>query len=169
MEIDGRIPTLDRLFRHMAWANAQLLASLHELPPDAYQLSLPHDEWTVAAISKHLVSAAGGYASALDREPSEMPAAEPTAAIDFKNLGELCARFDARLRQAAILPEAKVSRVRDGVTIYRARSTILGQSIHHATEHRAQIASILSLHQIAGLDLDELDLWAYSDAEGLGD
>lgn len=153
----------------MAWANAQLLATLHELPPGAYQLSLPHDEWTVAAISKHLVSAAGGYAAALDGKSSAAQISVPVEAHEFLELAGLCESFDARLRQAAILPEAKVSRVRDGVTIYRARSTILGQSIHHATEHRAQIASILSLHQIAGLDLDELDLWAYSDAEGLGD
>jgi hypothetical protein len=37
-----------------------------------------------------------------------------------------------------------------------------------ATEHRAQIAGALSTNGIDALDLDELDLWAYSNAEGLG-
>lgn len=169
METDGRAPTLDRLFRHMAWANAHLIAIMQDLPSSAYQLSLPNDEWTIVAISEHLVSAAGGYAAALDDESSTTQISAPTKAGEFLDLAVLCASFDARLRDAAKVPDAKVSRTREGVTIYRARSTILGQSIHHATEHRAQIASILSLHQVPGLDLDELDLWAYSDAEGLGD
>jgi hypothetical protein len=50
----------------------------------------------------------------------------------------------------------------------RARSTVLAQAIHHATEHRAQIAGALAAHGIDALDLDELDVWAYGDAEGLG-
>jgi uncharacterized damage-inducible protein DinB len=66
------------------------------------------------------------------------------------------------------MPEAMTTYVREGRTIVRARSTILGQSIHHATEHRAQIADILSLHGVKAIDLDEMDVWAYSDAEGLG-
>jgi len=50
----------------------------------------------------------------------------------------------------------------------RARSTILGQAIHHATEYRAQVAAALATHGIDAINLDALDLWAYSDAEGLG-
>lgn len=57
---------------------------------------------------------------------------------------------------------------REGKAIHRARSTILGQSIYHATEHRTQIADIFSLHGIRAIDLDEMDVWAYGDAEGLG-
>jgi hypothetical protein len=46
---------------------------------------------------------------------------------------------------------------------------VLGQSIHHATEHRAQIAGALVAHGIKALDLDALDVWALGDAEGLGE
>ena len=52
--------------------------------------------------------------------------------------------------------------------VLRARSTILGQAIHHATEHRAQIAGALATNGIDVIDLDALDVWAYADAEGLG-
>ena len=44
-----------------------------------------------------------------------------------------------------------------------------GPAIHHATEHRAQIAGALAAHGIDAIDLDELDLWAFGDAEGLGE
>mgnify|MGYP001358273722 CR=1 FL=1 len=37
-------PTLDRLLRHMAWANAQLIARLAEQPGDALGLTAPMNE-----------------------------------------------------------------------------------------------------------------------------
>jgi len=49
----------------------------------------------------------------------------------------------------------------EGKLVKRWRSTILSQSIHHATEHRAQIASALESKGFTPVDLDELDLWAY--------
>ena len=168
MEMPEKNSTLDRLFRHMAWANANLLTALQGLPKDSYQLSLPHDDWTVGAITEHLVRAAGGYAGALDGVPADDESNVPSAAGDFTEMIARCARFDERLRVASTFAEGKVTRIRDGVQISRARSTVLAQSIHHATEHRAQIASILSLHQVPGVDLDELDLWVFGDAEGLG-
>ena len=45
--------------------------------------------------------------------------------------------------------------------VKRWRSTILSQAIHHATEHRAQIASALEAKGFTPIDLDELDLWAF--------
>jgi uncharacterized damage-inducible protein DinB len=168
MENTERNSTLDRLFRHTAWANIQLFTTLSKLPTQSYGYSLPHDEWTVAAIAQHFVRSAGGYATALDKVEAGIDVPLPKNSDDFLELVRICAIFDARLREAATVPDALVTRVRDGVTITRARSTVVSQSIHHATEHRAQIASILSLHQVVGVDLDELDVWAYGDAEGLG-
>ncbi len=37
----------------------------------------------------------------------------------------------------------------------------LSQANHHATEHRAHIASALEEKGFAPVDLDERDLWAY--------
>ncbi|MBC7462645.1 MAG: hypothetical protein H7227_00075 [Actinobacteria bacterium] len=168
MDTTGLNWTLDTLFRHMAWANANLLTTLQGRPKVSYHLSLPHDDWTVVAITEHLVRAAGGYAGALDGVPADDETNVPSATGDFTEMIARCAAFDERLRVASTFPEGRVTRIRDGVQVSRARSTVLAQSIHHATEHRAQIASILSLHQLPGIDLDELDLWAYRDAEGLG-
>lgn len=168
MDMTGSSSTLEALFRHMAWANANLLTTLQELPKDSYLLSLPHDDWTVAAITEHLVGAAGGYAGALDDVSADNKTNVPSLTEDLTEMIARCAGFDERLRLASMVPEGRVTRIRDGVEISRARSTVLAQSIHHATEHRAQIASILSLHQVPGIDLDEIDLWAYRDAEGSG-
>ena len=83
------------------------------------------------------------------------------------DLAAQCAAYDARLRVQAAMPDGPAAYPYFGKA-RRARSTILGQAIHHATEHRAQIAGALSTNGIDAIDLDALDVWAYGDAEGLG-
>lgn len=160
-------PTLDRLLRHMAWANAALIATLAELPDSALALASPRNEWSVARILNHLVSAAGGYAARLEGKPRLAQARSPATAAELRAVAERCAGYDARLLAQAALPEGAAAYADPG-EIPRARSTVLGQAIHHATEHRAQIAGALSTNGIDAIDLDALDLWAYGEAEGLG-
>lgn len=159
---------LDRLFRHMAWANQSLLAKLKQVPSDVLELSLENEEWRVATIVEHFVRSAGFYVSRVTGDPLPTDILRPVNSVDLDELARRCAEFDEHLRVLATMPEGMTTYVREGRTIVRARSTILGQAVHHATEHRAQIADILSFHGIKVLDLDDLDVWAYSDSEGLG-
>ena len=62
-------PTLDRLLRHMAWANAGLIERLAECSDEALALASPRNEWTVAMILQHLVDAADRYAARLEGVP----------------------------------------------------------------------------------------------------
>ncbi len=161
-------PTLDRLFRHMAWANQIMFEKLQEVPVDSLGLSAENKEWTVSVIVQHLVGAAGNYGARVLGEAAPSGINAPSTRADLLELAQRCGEFDARLRDLASHPDEITTYQREGKTIRRARSTILAQSIHHATEHRAQVADILSLHGIRAIDLDEMDLWAYGDAEGLG-
>jgi uncharacterized damage-inducible protein DinB len=160
-------PILDRLLRHMAWANAALFARLAELPEEALALASPRNEWTVAMIAEHIETAAGRYAARLEGVARPERVTPPTTAAEVVELAARCAVHDARIRAQAALPEGPAGYPEPGAEI-RARSTILGQAIHHATEHRAQIAGALSTNGIDVIDLDALDVWAYGDAEGLG-
>ena len=160
-------PTLDRLLRHMAWANATLIAQLAALPDSALATASPRNEWAVGRILGHLVSAAGGYAARLEGGPRLPKTEPPTTTAELQALAERCADYDARLRAQAALPEGTAA-YPGADEIPRARSTVLGQAIHHATEHRAQIAGALSTNGLDAIDLDALDLWAYGEAEGLG-
>jgi uncharacterized damage-inducible protein DinB len=167
MDSEPMNATLDRLFRHMAWANAQIHHHLLEIPEDSYALYSDNEEWTVGTILEHLVRAAGNYAAHLDGQPRPEGITVPSTKADIENLATLCAGFDARLRKTSLLPDAVTSRERDGKTITRNRSTVVAQSIHHSIEHRAQIAGILAMHGIKAIDLDAIDVWGLGDAEGL--
>lgn len=160
-------PTLDRLLRHMAWANASLIAKLAELPDESLALAAPRNEWAAGRILDHLVNAAGGYANRLEGKPRMEPPAPTTTIAQLAGLAARCADYDARLLARAALPEGTAAYA-GADQIPRARSTVLGQAIHHATEHRAQIAGALATNAIDALDLDALDLWEYGEAEGLG-
>jgi uncharacterized damage-inducible protein DinB len=160
-------PTLDRLLRHMAWANATLFEWLGALSDDALGLSSPRNEWTAGMILAHYVDSAGGYASRLEGVPRQTKLEPPTTIAGLGGLAASCAAFDARLRSQASVPDGPCPSP-NPANAPRARSTVLGQAIHHATEHRAQIAGALAAHGIDAIDLDELDVWAYGNAEGLG-
>jgi uncharacterized damage-inducible protein DinB len=121
----------------------------------------------VGEILEHLT--ASRYADLLDGK-GNIPTQVPTNKAEVLALKELSNGFDARLRESAQSPEGFVEFTRwDGKEIRRSRETILTQSIHHATEHRAQIAGIFASHGLKVIDLDAIDFWQFANFEGLGD
>jgi uncharacterized damage-inducible protein DinB len=158
-------PTLDRLLRHMAWANATLVAWLADQPIEALGLTAPRNEWSAGRILAHLLNAAQGYSTRLEGVPRPPNYEEPTSAAELADIGARLADYDARLRAQATEADVLVSHPTEEGRQDR-RSTILAQAIHHATEHRAQIAGALATNGNDAIDLDAIDLWEYAEAEG---
>jgi len=157
-------PTLDRLLRHMAWANAWVVARLREQPVEALALTAPHNEWSAGRILAHIASAAQNYAARMEGLPRMPDVETPASAEALADLGARLAAADARLRGQAAEPDVLITRF-DPAGGQDLRSTILGQSIHHATEHRAQIAGALATNGNNAIDLDAVDLWEFAEAE----
>jgi uncharacterized damage-inducible protein DinB len=155
-------PTLDRLLRHMAWANADLVRRLQEQPVEALALTAPQNEWSAGRILAHLSNAAQGYASRMEGVARPPDVEEPTSAAELAELGARLVATDASLRAQATGPDVMVRHPKRGEDL---RSTILAQSIHHATEHRAQIAGALATNGNNAIDLDAIDLWEFAEAE----
>jgi uncharacterized damage-inducible protein DinB len=158
-------PTLDRLLRHMAWANADLVRRLQDQPVETLALTAPRNEWSAGRILAHLLNAAQGYATRMEGVPRPPDVEPPTSSADLVELGARLAATDARLRAQATEPDVLISHpVR--TSEQDLRSTILAQSIHHATEHRAQIAGALATNGNDAIDLDAIDVWEHADAVG---
>src|SRR5690349_4026093 len=119
-------PTLDRLLRHMAWANAALVARLSEQPIEALALTAPQNEWSAGRILAHLLNAAQGYATRMEGSPRPADIETPTTSEELAELGRRLADIDARLRRQATEPEELIGHP-NPERGYDLRSTILGQ------------------------------------------
>ena len=160
-----RNETLDQLLRHMAWANAALFKQLAALPDAALGHTAPGSEWSVGAIAHHLVTAAENYTQRLHGEPRAPKRAVPTDAAGISELRAALATADAKLREAASLGGEEILRWTsfNGEAMAFPRWVLVNQAIHHATEHRAQIAGALAANGIRSVDLDAIDVWSLHD------
>ena len=157
--------TLDRQLAHMAWANTGMFSVLTTLPEAAYAYTSPGSEWSVGAIAHHLATAAENYAQRLHGEPRAEKRELPTTAADLQVLAAALAIADAKLRAGAQLPGDEILTwiSFSGEALSVPRWVLVNQAVHHATEHRAQIAGALAANGNSSLDLDALDVWTFND------
>lgn len=154
-------PTLERLFRHMSWANNQLFGQLSTLPESALKFSAWNPEWTVGKIANHIVIAEGRFLSRLQKlEP--FPESEfDLTSEGMKALTAKSAENCAKLQEFIGLNDEMLTFLRYGEKVNFLTSTVLSQIVHHATEHRAQIADILAVNNMDVINLDKLDHWSF--------
>lgn len=154
-------PLVARSFKHMAWANKQMLTTLQGLPDEAINFSAWNPDWTVGTIAHHIVIAEGRLISRITQQPAPDEFDPPKSAGDISHLIAVCAERDAQLLSLIDTPDELRAFVRYGNQVEFLTSTILVQAVHHASEHRAQISDILAANTMDVLNLDEIDLWSF--------
>lgn len=153
--------TLSRLFRHMAWSNNQLFTQLTTLPESVLLYSAWNPEWTISKIANHIVIAQSRFITRLQKlEPLPECEFEPTSE-GMKALVKKSVENDAKLQEFLNLPDEMLLFIRYGKTVSFLTSSVLAQVIHHATEHRAQIADIMAVNKMDVINLDAMDLWSF--------
>lgn len=164
---------LNRLLAHMAWANQKTIEHLQTLPEDSLKAFATNPEWFVAEIAHHIVDSADHYAFRISGRPAlTQPGDEciddVNVIADLARLKEQAGKVDAMLLDCVKLKDVQIEFLNyEDKLVKRWRSTILSQAIHHATEHRAQIASALEAKGFTPVNLDDLDLWSYEIETGL--
>jgi uncharacterized damage-inducible protein DinB len=169
----------DKLLKHMAWANKEILTQVSQLPDAALDSYVVNPEWTAREIVRHICSSATWYGYRLlnkedwsqsDHEAWNARLAEteiqPALSSDVLTIAATLEAADAELLRASQEAEGVVLREVEGKVISRARSTVISQAIHHATEHRAQLVAALEAKGYTSINLDDYDLWAYSSPYG---
>ena len=154
-------PLVERSFKHMAWANNQMLTILQGLPDEAINFSAWNLDWTVGKIAHHIVIAEGRLIARIINQPAPAEPDAPTTSAGIKELISVCAERDAQLLSLIDTPDEMRTFVRYGKEVSFLTSTILVQAVHHASEHRAQISDILAANKMDVLNLDEIDLWSF--------
>ena len=154
-------PIVDKSLSHMAWANQQMLNVLVELPDEAINFSAWNPEWTVGKIVWHIADSQGRISSRITGQPAPEELAEVTTARAISDLLSVFKERDAHILSLATVPDETHSFIQNGKEVEFVTSTFIVQSVHHATEHRAQIADILAANKMDALNLDNLSPWRF--------
>jgi uncharacterized damage-inducible protein DinB len=151
----------ERSFRHLAWANSQMLQILRELPDEAINFSAWNPDWTVGKIVNHIAVAEGRLIARITRDAYPVETEAPTTAAEIDKFIPIFKERDAQLLQLVDTPDELRQFVQFGNDVEFLTSTILSQALHHASEHRAQISDILAANNMDVFNLDRIDFWSF--------
>lgn len=150
--------TLLTAVRHSCWANLQLLDLCAGLRSEQLAWTAPGTYGSIHACLQHIVGAEHGYLFALT---GELPPNGPLAPEPLVPLEDLIvrARGSAERIERALAAEREPGRVvqrRRGGTATVA--IFVAQLVHHGSDHRAHVGTIIGAH---GVDGPDIDVWSY--------
>lgn len=166
-------PAMLRQMRHDVWATERLIAYCRGLTPQQLELTIPGTYGTIRRTLGHIIASDEGYLvrllGALFHEPPFRQAAAEAATLDElalhlahvkEGVERLFASGDLDAdRLIADTPLRGSGEPRFEMNAWAP----LTQFVHHGSDHRAQIGTVLGAH---GLDGPDLQVWPY--AMGLG-
>lgn len=160
--------SLVEMFRHNAWANQRLFDACQDLSDAQLDATVVGTFGNVRDTLVHIVGAQERYVAALAESG---PVSVIRERAPFPGLDVL--RDAARASSEALIELA--AQAREGATVtttYRGEGytlpvwLLLVQAINHATEHRAQVAAILTQQ---GVEPPGMDGWTYHEARAGSD
>ena len=153
--------TLTTLFSHNRWANLRLLESCSGLTEEQMDATIPGTYGSIRDTLQHIVSAERSYFSRIStgqpfRRPKDLPP------LTIAEMTEIVQQSGAGLIEWAPKIQAgdTVQVDWDNSPLAVPKAVILTQVINHATEHRAQVMTIMTQ---LGIQPPELDAWSYFD------
>ncbi len=155
--------------RHNCWANGELIAFCKRLSPEQLAWTVAGTYGSIHRTLHHIVGAEHGYLFALtgQRPPIETERGGRAMTADWTApLDELAERARSNLgRMERYLAsgddsERRITRPSGAIA---AAKVIVAQFVHHGSDHRAHIGTILGAHGVAG---PNLDVWAFGRTTG---
>lgn len=157
---------IEQFFQHNTMMNRRLIETCRQLTPEQLSVTVTGTYGSIGATLVHIANAQEAYAARL----LDTTRPEPLAENPFPGFEALVERFtqgDAQLEEAvAQATEDREVHVTgdDPVGTWRMPVALfLLQAINHGTEHRSQVATILTQ---LGIEPPDMDGWAYFDASG---
>jgi uncharacterized damage-inducible protein DinB/uncharacterized glyoxalase superfamily protein PhnB len=157
---------LANLFRHNLWANRRMFEACLPLTGEQLATDVAGTYGRLDETLQHLAASEGGYVNALDGwSPPDGHGLGP--GVPFPGVPFLLERIrmtgEALIEVArAIRPEQEVDAKGETFTAW----VVLLQAAYHATEHRQQIATMLTR---LGIEPPEPDYWAFDEARRRGE
>jgi uncharacterized damage-inducible protein DinB len=151
---------LSEAFQHHLWATETLIKHLRSLPPEALEARAPGVYGGVLATLSHMVDADSRYLRYLEGTPPP-PKTAPDATRTLDQLADAlrdqAPRWRIVLARAGELDVTLPARG-ERPELPHAANLLFAQALHHGTDHRSQICTILTS---AGYAAPDVDVWSY--------
>ena len=154
--------TLLRAVRHNIWANLKLLSFCSRLSADQLAWKVPGTFGSIHETLQHVVRAESFYLRVLTGEQPP----QGRIGSDLLPLEDLTERERTNGERiehvlASAFDPGRVVTPGQGETV--TAGMLVAQFIHHGSDHRAHVGTILGAH---GIELPEMDVWAYGASIG---
>jgi uncharacterized damage-inducible protein DinB len=154
---------LAEAFAHNTWATLQVIDACKPLAPEQLDGSVTGVYGSILATLGHLVSSDRSYLGLL-REGLEDVAEDGLGLETMRTVTEADGPVWQEVLTADLDPDDVVVRHRDdGSESHAPLGIRLAQVIHHGTDHRSQICTILTS---LGIEPPEIDVWAFASTGG---
>lgn len=153
-------------FAHHAWATLRLIDACALLTPEQLNASVPGIYGSILTTLNHLVGSDSWYlARCTDGEYTPWDDDEQQLALpELRDAMERQAAAWERLLERDLDPDAvTVARQEDGSEFHAPLGLRLAQVLHHGTDHRSQVCTVLTS---LGIEPPGIDLWDYGDELG---
>jgi len=157
-------PLLADAFAHHVWATLRLVDACLPLSPEQLDATTPGTYGSILATMRHLI---GGDASYLWVLTDGRVAEVEEDRMDFLELRAVMESNEAAwasLVAQELDPDAVVVRHRDdGIDSHAPMGIRLAQALHHGTDHRSQVCTILTT---IGVEPPGIDVWDFARQDG---
>jgi len=154
------VDPLEEAFQHHFWATEKLIEHLRTVPPEALTAEAPGVYGEILATLSHMVAADSRYLRYLEGTPPPVRTGpDPVRTLDeiADALRDQAPRWRVVLARAAELDIDLPARG-DRPFLPHATNLLFAQALHHGTDHRSQICTILTAN---GYESPDLDVWRY--------
>jgi len=158
---------LDDAFAHHVWATLQVMDVCAGLEPAQLEATAPGTYGSILDTLRHIAGADSGYLFAMTGGKVQSIDQEQEEQMDLAELRKSVEGFVsdyASLLATDLDPGRIVVRHRDdGSETHAPLGIRLAQVVHHGTDHRSQICTILTS---LGIEPPLIDVWDYADQDG---
>ena len=152
------------VFRHHRWSNRVIIDFLSTLTDEQLGLTAPGTYGSSLATVRHLVSSDADYVRIIPDAPTVTQVDDAGPFGTWDELRDVAWEADSALIDYVDerTEDAFFIDIDDGTPFDLTTSFLLGQIIHHATEHRTQIRTTLAAHDIEAPDIS---VWSWRKTE----
>ena len=157
-------PILADAFAHHIWATRRLIEACRALDGSQLERTADGTFGSVIDTLRHIAAGDQGYLFAITAGRVAM---SETDSLDLDDLDAMFAANDRHWQELVagqLDPDEVIVRYRDdGSESHAPLGVRIAQALHHGSDHRSQICTILST---LGVSPPDIDVWDFADSQG---